>query len=192
MTRIMQPDAVAVIGASSGEGKIGNSVMKNLIDGGYAGEIYPIHPKETEILGRQCYASVTDVPGNIDIAIFCIPAAFVANTLKECGAKNIPGAVLIPSGFAEIGEHELQAEIVQVAHEENVRLMGPNIYGFYYTHKNLCATFCTPYDERAKSRCRHNRAASGWRSSASAARRRWAFPRSSGSATRPISTKTIC
>lgn len=150
MTRIMQPDAVAVIGASSGEGKIGNSVMKNLIDGGYAGEIYPIHPKETEILGRQCYASVTDVPGNIDIAIFCIPAAFVANTLKECGAKNIPGAVLIPSGFAEIGEHELQAEIVQVAHEENVRLMGPNIYGFYYTHKNLCATFCTPYDEKGK------------------------------------------
>ncbi|GIS69836.1 MAG: hypothetical protein CM1200mP9_06570 [Gammaproteobacteria bacterium] len=58
------------------------------------------------------------------------------------------GAILIPSGFAEIGEHELQDEIVKVAREANVRLMGPNIYGFYYTHKNLCATFCTPYNEK--------------------------------------------
>ena len=132
MTRIMQPDSVAVIGASAGEGKIGNSVMKNLIDGGYQGAIHPIHPKAEEILGHQCYASVKDVPGDIDIAIFCIPAAFVAGALAECGAKNIPGAVLIPSGFAEIGEHELQAEIVAVARENNVRLMGPNIYGFYW------------------------------------------------------------
>ena len=150
MTRIMQPDGVAVIGASAGEGKIGNSVMKNLIDGGYQGEIYPIHPRETEVLGRKCYTSVTEVPGDIDIAIFCIPAALVASALGECGQKNIPGAVLIPSGFAEVGEHELQAEIVKVARENNVRLMGPNIYGFYYTHKNLCATFCTPYGEKGK------------------------------------------
>jgi acetyl coenzyme A synthetase (ADP forming)-like protein len=148
MRRIMQPDAVAVIGASAEDGKIGNSVMKNLINGGYEGEIYPIHPKADIILDRKCYASVMDVPGNIDIAIFCIPAAFVARVLGEVGNKEIPGAILIPSGFAEIGEHELQKEIVDVARKQNVRLMGPNIYGFYYTHKNLCATFCTPYDEK--------------------------------------------
>ena len=148
MRRIMQPEGVAVIGASAEDGKIGNSVMKNLIDGGYAGGLYPIHPKATEILGHQCYASVTDVPGIIDIAIFCIPARFVAGVLAEAGAKEIPGAILIPSGFAEVGEHELQAEVVQAARDNNVRLMGPNIYGFYNTHQNLCATFCTPYDER--------------------------------------------
>ena len=150
MTRIMQPNAVAVIGASAGEGKIGNSVMRNLIDGGYEGAIHPIHPKADEILGRKCYASVADVPGEVDVAVFCIPAALVAGALAECGAKGVPGAVLIPSGFAEIGEHELQAEVVRVARENNVRLMGPNIYGFYYTHKNLCATFCTPYTERGQ------------------------------------------
>ena len=150
MTRIMQPNAVAVIGASAGEGKIGNSVMRNLIDGGFKGAIHPIHPKADEILGRKCYASVADVPGNVDVAVFCIPAALVAGALAECGAKGVPGAVLIPSGFAEIGEHELQAEVVRVARENNVRLMGPNIYGFYYTHKNLCATFCTPYTERGQ------------------------------------------
>ena len=150
MTRIMQPNAVAVIGASAGEGKIGNSVMRNLIDGGYEGAIHPIHPKASEILGRKSYASVTEVPGDIDVAVFCIPAALVAGALAECGQKNIPGAVLIPSGFAEVGEHALQAEIVAVARENDVRLMGPNIYGFYYTHKNLCATFCTPYTQRGR------------------------------------------
>src|SRR5206468_11722158 len=64
----------------------------------------------------------------------------------ECGEKQVPGAVLIPSGFAETGNVELQQEIVEIGHKYNLRLMGPNIYGFYYTPKNLCATFCTAYD----------------------------------------------
>src|SRR5436190_4692247 len=146
MNRIMQPKAVAVIGASAEDGKIGNSVMKNLINGGYKGEIYPIHPKAAEILGYKAYKSVKDVPGVIDTAVFAIPAKFVAGALVECGEKKIPGAVLIPSGFAEAGAPELQAEIVEIGKKYNVRLMGPNIYGFYYTPANLCATFCTAYD----------------------------------------------
>jgi acetyl coenzyme A synthetase (ADP forming)-like protein len=151
MTRIMQPDAVAVIGASPEDGKIGNSVMKNLINGGYQGEIYPIHPKVPEVLGKRAYKSVKDIPGKIDVAVFAIPAPLVAGALRECGEKKIPGAVLIPSGFAETGNVELQDQIVAVAREYNVRLMGPNIYGFYYTPKNLCATFCTPYDVKGKA-----------------------------------------
>ena len=146
MNRIMQPKAVAVIGASAEDGKIGNSVMKNLINGGYKGEIYPIHPKAAEILGYKAYKSVKDVPGVIDTAVFAIPAKFVAGALVECGEKKIPGAVLIPSGFAEAGAPELQAEIVEIGKKYDVRLMGPNIYGFYYTPANLCATFCTAYD----------------------------------------------
>jgi len=151
MNRIMKPNAVAVIGASPEDGKIGNSVMKNLINGGYEGQIYPIHPKVAEVLGKKAYKSVKEVPGPIDVAVFAIPAPFVAAALKECGEKGIPGAVLIPSGFAETGNTDLQAEIVAVGREYNVRLMGPNIYGFYYTHKNLCATFCTPYDVKGKA-----------------------------------------
>src|SRR5258706_8709930 len=146
MNRIMKPDAVAVIGASSEDGKIGNSVMKNLINGGYQGRIYPIHPKAEEILGRKAYKSVKDVPGEIDVAVFAIPAKFVAQALVECGEKQIPGAILIPSGFAETGNVEGQQEIQEIGRKYNVRLMGPNIYGFYYTWKNLCATFCTAYD----------------------------------------------
>ncbi len=146
MNRIMMPKAVAVIGASAEDGKIGNSVMKNLINGGYKGEIYPIHPKAADILGHKAYKSVKDVPGVIDVAVFAIPAKFVAGALAECGEKKIPGAVLIPSGFAEAGAPELQAEIVEVGKKYDIRMMGPNIYGFYYTPANLCATFCTAYD----------------------------------------------
>ena len=151
MNRIMKPKAVAVIGASSEEGKIGNSVMKNLINGGYKGEIYPINPSAPEIMGRKAYKSVKDVPGVIDVAVFAIPAKFVAAALVEVGEKKIAGAVLIPSGFAETGNVEGQNEIAAIGRNYGVRLMGPNIYGFYYTPANLCATFCTAYDVKGSA-----------------------------------------
>ena len=124
--------------------------MKNLIDGGYAGEIYPINPKADEILGKKAYKSVKDIPGDVDVAVFAVPAKFCIQALAEVGEKGIPGAVMIPSGFAETGETELQAELVATARKYNVRIMGPNIYGFYYTPANLCATFCTPYDVKGR------------------------------------------
>src|SRR5438067_841676 len=111
MNRIMKPKAVAVIGASSEAGKIGNSVMKNLINGGYKGQVYPINPSTDEIMGLKAYKSVMDVHADIDVAVFAIPAKFVAGAIAECGEKRIPGAVLIPSGFAEVGNVAGQQEI---------------------------------------------------------------------------------
>jgi acetyl coenzyme A synthetase (ADP forming)-like protein len=151
MRRIMQPAAVAVIGASAEDGKIGNSVMRNLINGGYMGPIYPVNPRADEVLGRKCYRSVKDIPGPVDVAIFAIPAKFVADALREVGEKGIAGAIMIPSGFAEIGEVELQRQMLEVARRYGVRVMGPNIYGYYYTPANLCATFCTPYDVKGQA-----------------------------------------
>jgi acetyl coenzyme A synthetase (ADP forming)-like protein len=148
MERILRPDAIAVIGASPEPGKIGYAVMENIINGGYQGQLYPINPRAEAVLGRPCYRSVKDIPGPVDIAIFCIPARLVAQVLEECGEKGVRGAILIPSGFAEVGETQLQQEVVEVARRHTIRLMGPNIYGFYYTPQNLCATFCTPYSER--------------------------------------------
>jgi len=150
MNRIFHPKSVAVIGASSEDGKIGNSVMKNLINGGFAGAIYPVHPKADEILGKKVYASVLDIPGEVDLAVFAIPSKFCNGAMEEVGQKGIPGAVMIPSGFGEVGEVELQNELVATARKHGVRIMGPNIYGFYYTPENLCATFCTAFDVRGK------------------------------------------
>ena len=78
MRRLMQPRSVAVIGASNEQGKIGNSVMRNLIDGGFAGEIHPVNPKADDILGRKAYKSRSPtIPGEVDVAVFAIPAKFV-------------------------------------------------------------------------------------------------------------------
>ncbi|MFG1626306.1 acetate--CoA ligase family protein [Kribbella sp. NPDC049227] len=148
MTRIMKPRAVAVIGASNETGKIGNSVMKNLVNGGYAGDIYPVNPKGGEVLGLKAFPSITDIPGDVDVAVFAVPAKFVAGALEQCGEKGVAGAILIPSGFAETGEQELQDEVVAIAKKHDVRILGPNIYGYYYLPESLCATFCTPYNVR--------------------------------------------
>ena len=99
MTRIMKPKALAVIGASDENGKIGNSVMKNLINGGYQGEIYPIHPSAESIMGKKAYKSVKDVPADIDVAVFAIPAKFVAQALTEVGEKKIAGRHADPFGI---------------------------------------------------------------------------------------------
>jgi acyl-CoA synthetase (NDP forming) len=109
-----------------------------------------VHPKAEQIEGLKAYKSVKEIDGPIDVAVFAIPAPLVPGALRECGEKRIPGAVLIPSGFAETGNVAEQEELQRIGREYDVRLMGPNIYGFYYTHKNLCATFCTAYDVRGK------------------------------------------
>ena len=146
MTKLMRPASIAVIGASQETGKIGNSIMRNLIEGGYQGRIHPVNPRAKEVLGIPCSASVEDIEDDVDVAIFAIPAPLVAQGLEEVGRKGIPAAVLIPSGFAETGRPDLQAEIQEVARRHGVRFLGPNIYGYYYTPDHICATFCTPYD----------------------------------------------
>src|ERR1700743_2091464 len=102
-------------------------------------------------MSKKVYKSVKDIPGEVDIAVFAIPASLVAGALIECGEKKVVGAILIPSGFAETGNVKGQEELVEIGRKYGVRLMGPNIYGFYYTPSNLCATFCTAYDVKGSA-----------------------------------------
>ncbi|HVO65582.1 MAG TPA: acetate--CoA ligase family protein [Syntrophales bacterium] len=148
MKRIFSPASIAIIGASGDPSKLGYSTVKNIIDGGYKGKIYPINPKADEILGLKCYKSVTDIPGQVDVAVIVIPAKNVAEAVKVLGEKGVAGAIVISSGFAEIGNNELQRELVTQAIKSKVRILGPNIFGIYYTPADLCATFCTPYTEK--------------------------------------------
>lgn len=148
MKRIFSPAGIAIIGASSDPSKLGYSTVKNIIDGGYKGKIYPINPKADEILGLKCYRSVQEIPDQVDVAVIVIPAKNVADAITALGEKGVAGAIVISSGFAEIGNNDLQRELVTKAFESKVRILGPNIFGLYYTPADLCATFCTPYTEK--------------------------------------------
>jgi len=148
MKRIFSPEGIAVIGASGDPSKLGYSTVKNIIDGGYKGRIYPINPKADEILGLKCYRSVNDIPDQVDVAVIVIPAKNVASAITALGEKGVAGAIVISSGFAEIGNNDLQKELVDTAVKNRVRILGPNIFGIYYTPADLCATFCTPYTEK--------------------------------------------
>jgi len=129
MNGLLTPKAVAIIGASSTPGKIGHTVVKNLVESNYEGKIYPVNPKADEILGIKCYASVSDIPGEVDAAILTIPAKFVLDSIKECGEKGVKGLIIITSGFSEVGEKELEEELVTIAKSYGMRILGPNIVG---------------------------------------------------------------
>ncbi|HKJ27659.1 MAG TPA: CoA-binding protein, partial [Anaerolineales bacterium] len=140
-----KPNAVAVIGASANSEKLGHAVLRNLIDGGYAaqGKVYPINPKADEILGLKTYPSVTDVPGPIDLAVIVIPHVYVPDALKTCGEKGIKGVVVISAGFREAGKEgvERERELIRIADEYNMRMIGPNVLGILDTFTPINASF---------------------------------------------------
>jgi len=138
---LFEPSSVAVIGASSAEGKAGNAVVKNLLKFGYRGKIYPINPKEKEILGLKCYPSIKDVPDDVDLVLIAIPAPLVLRAVKECVEKKVKYGVIISAGFKEATEEgaRLQEEIVKTAREGGMRLIGPNCLGIINAHKGLIA-----------------------------------------------------
>jgi len=126
---LFKPKSVAVIGASSTVGKIGHTVVLNLTESKYEGNVYPINPKADEILGFKCYPTIQDVKKPIDLAIITIPAKFVSDTIDECGKAGVKGVAIITSGFAEVGLVDLEKEIVEKAHRYGMRVLGPNIVG---------------------------------------------------------------
>ena len=147
-----EPESVAIIGASTNPDKLGHSVLKNLVEGGYAqvGKIYPINPGADEILGQRAYPSVLDVEGSIELAVIVIPYPYVPEALRLCGMKGIPAAIVISAGFREAGMEglERERELVQIAREYNIRLVGPNCLGVIDTFTPLNASFAagTPPD----------------------------------------------
>ncbi|MEM4662147.1 MAG: CoA-binding protein, partial [Desulfurococcaceae archaeon] len=138
---LLEPKSIAVIGASRSPGKIGYVILKNIIEYGFKGKIYPINPHASEILGVKAYPSVLSVPEEIDVAVVTITATEVPKAIEECGKKGIKVAVVITSGFAEVGNVELEERIVKIAEEYGTRILGPNIFGYAYTPSNVNATF---------------------------------------------------
>ena len=99
----LRPRSIAVVGASGTPGKLGFTVLKNILANGYAGKVYPINPNDPEIQGLKCYRSVLDVPDEIDAAVILVPAKLCAQVAEECGKKGVQGLIVITSGFSEVG-----------------------------------------------------------------------------------------
>jgi len=141
LTRFFRPRNVAVIGASPRKEKIGYKTFANMVNGGFEGGMFPINLKGEDVLGLKGYKNVGEVPEEIDLALICIPARFVKQELMECGEKGIPFVVVITSGFKEIGNYEMEEELVEVARKYNIRILGPNVFGMIYTPVKLNAQF---------------------------------------------------
>jgi acetyl coenzyme A synthetase (ADP forming)-like protein len=137
------PQSVAVVGASRDPEKLGYAVLANLKDGGYSGKLYPINPKTDEILGLTAYPSVLDIPDPVDLAVVVIPYKFVPAVLEQCGQKGVPAVVVISAGFREAGREglERERELIEIAKNHSMRLIGPNCLGVIDTATPLNASF---------------------------------------------------
>jgi acetyltransferase len=149
---VFNPRTVMLVGASRDPNSVGQGILRNLIRGsvfysefarGFSGNIYPVNPNASEILGLKCYASIKDVKDDIDLAIIATPARTVPTIIKQCINKKVKGIIVISAGFAEIGKQgqKLQEEIKKSAEKANIPLIGPNCLGIVRPCNNLNASF---------------------------------------------------
>jgi acetyltransferase len=143
LEEIFAPTSVAVVGASPDPARLGHRVLKNVIENGYPGRIYPIHPTAADVLGHPAYASVLDVPEPIELAVLVIPPQFVLQVVEDCGKKGVKGLVVITAGFKEVGGAgaQLEQRLVKLVRRFNMRMVGPNCLGVIDTISQLNASF---------------------------------------------------
>ncbi len=140
---LFQPRSVAVVGASDNPAKLGHTILKNIVDGGFQGAIYPINPKAPQILSLHCFPRVLDVTDTVDVAVVVVPASRVPQVVRECGEKRVKAAVIITGGFAEAGPEgeQLQREILLTAKQYDLRVLGPNCQGINVPSHAFCASW---------------------------------------------------
>jgi len=141
------PESVAVVGASTVTGKIGNLVIMNLVNDGYTGKIYPVNPKASDVLGVKTYPSIAEIPsGRIDLGVIIVAARFVLDAVRELAKKDCHALVVISSGFGESGPDgmKLEAELLALARENSMRIIGPNCLGIASTQVLMNASFGMP------------------------------------------------
>jgi acyl-CoA synthetase (NDP forming) len=130
---------VAIVGASNREGSVGNSVMTNILYGGFKGKLYPINPSSDTILGLKCYKNILDIDFPIDLAVIITPSNIVPRVIEQCGRKGVKAAVIISAGFKETGEQGkmLEDKVKRIAKDYEMRLIGPNCIGFINTDPKI-------------------------------------------------------
>lgn len=154
LTKLFSPASIAVVGASREERKLGTIVLRNIMQGGFTGKLFPINPQATTILDIPCYAKYADVPVVPDLAIIAIPAAYILNTLEDIARKGTKHLVILSAGFKEIGADgaKLEAELVRRAKKHGLTIIGPNCLGFTHPEHHLNATFAKTNLARGSTR----------------------------------------
>ncbi len=142
LDNLFNPKSIAIIGASSEKGKVGNSIARNILSFGYRGKVFLVNPKRKNILGQKCYSDISEIKEKIDLAIIVIPAKLV-NEIIEKSADKIKNFIIISAGFSEIGKEgrKREKELKKIVEKNNLKILGPNCLGFIDTKINLNASF---------------------------------------------------
>jgi len=148
---LFRPESIAIIGASTQPGKIGYTVVENILESKYKGRVYPVNTQADEILGLKVYHSVLDIPDEVDAAVITVPAKIVPQVIIECGKKGVKGLIIITSGFSEVGQRDLENQIVESAHSYGMRILGPNIVGTLSNSDQMNASFAPFLPLRGKA-----------------------------------------
>ncbi len=148
LEKLFNPQSIAIVGASQEEGKVGTVIAKNIIELGYAGKVYLVNPKYDQLFGARCYKKLAEVEAEIDLVIIAIPAKFVASEISE-NANRVKNFVIVSAGFSEMNEEgkAREAEILQLAKEHNLNILGPNCLGFIIPKLKLNASFASGLPE---------------------------------------------
>lgn len=143
INKLFGPESIAVVGASREKGKVGYSVLKNLVSYKFPGKVFPVNPKAKTILGKKSYESLVAIPEPVDLAVFAIPAKAVVEVFGQCGEKKVPAAIIISAGFKESGREgsTLEARLAEMVGEYGIRVLGPNCLGIIDTGSNVNASF---------------------------------------------------
>lgn len=141
LNEMFNAKSVAILGASNNPNKIGYNILKNLIDSGYKGQIYPINIKEEQVLGLKAYKNVSEISEKIDLIVIIIPSNLVLGALEEASSKGVKNAIIISGGFREIGNDDMENDLVKYAQEKGISFIGPNCQGINYTPNNMCVSW---------------------------------------------------
>ena len=143
LDKFFSPRSVAVIGASSTEGKIGHAVFASLAFGEYSGSVFPVNPLRSEVCDQQCYARISDIPETVEMAVAAIPLAAVPEAVRDCGNAGVRNLIIVSGGGKETGEEgrKIEGAISQLAQELGVRIIGPNCIGVFDGQSRLDTFF---------------------------------------------------
>jgi len=143
MRAVLEPRSIAVIGASTDPAKTGHVLFKNIVSNGFAGQVYPINPNASEVLGYKAYPNILAVPGEVDLVYFLLPGKFIPTLFEDCRKKGVKAACIIAAGFAEAGEEgaKQQQILFDLIQRTGVRCLGPNSIGFINMDQKLVGSF---------------------------------------------------